>query len=86
MYCAVIQRTATSLFVEHLHLEQHHVGTIGLSTFGILNSREFQLVGFAHGLQLIAATVIGHCLQYACLERHILESKEIAVALLTLTE
>ena len=83
---AVIERTAASLLVEHLDLEQYHVGTVGLCAFGVLYRCEFQLVGFTHRLQFIATAIRGYSLQRTCLKRHIIEGKEITVTLLTLTE
>ena len=86
MYHPVIKRTATSLFISHLHLDQHHVSAIGLDAQWILNGSEFQLIRFAHSFQLIATAIRAHSLQRTRFKGYIVKTKEIAIALLTLTQ
>ena len=77
---AVVERTAAALLVEYLHLEKHHVGTVGLRYFGILDSGQFQLSGGTSGFQLIPAAVRPYGQQCAGLEVHLFERVQIVIA------
>ena len=66
-------------------MEEHYIGTIGLGSFWVRDSRQFQLIGFAHGFQLITATIRRNSLQRSWLIGHIIEGKKIAVTLCALT-
>ena len=70
---AVVERTAAALRIEYLHLEKHHVGTVGLGSFGILDSGQFQLSGGTSGFQLIPAAVRPNGQQRTGLEVHLFE-------------
>ena len=48
---AIVQRTATALLVNDLHLNKCHVGTIGLHTLRILDGGELQLIGLSCSLK-----------------------------------
>ena len=85
---AVVERTAASLLVEHLHLDEHHVGAVGHHALRVLDGGEAQLCGLAGGLQLVArrflAVGIGHGLQGSGLELHVAEGEEPLPPALTL--
>ena len=83
---AVVERTAASLLVNHLNLEKHHVGTIGLRALRILDGGELQLTGFADSFQLVAAAIGSNGLECAWLKGDIIESEEVAVTLTALAE
>ena len=53
----VIQRTAAPLFVDYLHLVEHHIGSIGFCAKGILYGRKLQVIRFAGSLYLITAAI-----------------------------
>lgn len=43
MDLTIVEGTTTPLFVDNLHLIEHHIRTIGFRTEGILYGRQFQL-------------------------------------------
>ena len=82
----VVERTTAPLFVEHLYLEKHHVGAVGLRSLGIAYSRQSQLMGLADGLYLMAAAVGSNSLQLPRFKGDIVEGEEITIALLAFAE
>ena len=60
----VVERTATPLLVDDLHLQDGHIGTIGLHAFRILDRRQLQLIGLSCRLQLVATAVRADSLEH----------------------
>ena len=75
----VVQRTATALSVDHLHLNHRHIGTISLHAFRILDGCQLQAEWLASGLQLIAATVRTNGLKGSGLVSHMVEGVQIVI-------
>ena len=83
---AVVQRTAASLLIDDLDLNQSHVSTVGLHALRVLDGCQLQAIGFASRLQLIAAAVGSHSLQGARLVGYIVEREKIIVFTTTFTQ
>ena len=86
---AVVRRASASLFVEHLHLDESHVGTVSLEALWILDGSEPQLIGFTSSLNGTTTGFhpvgIGHRLELSCLERHVFKRVKPVEAALALT-
>ena len=74
---AVVERTAPSLLVENLHLEEHHVGTIGFCALGVTDGRQLELTGFSGGLELVAAAVRSYGFESAGLVVNVIKGEEV---------
>ena len=72
---AIVQRTTSALFVNDFHLEEHHIGTIGFSTFWILDSCESQLIRLTNSLELVVATVGAYGFEHTGLKGNTIEGK-----------
>ena len=82
----IVKWTTPSLLVDHLYLHQHHVGSVGLGAFRILNSCQFQLSRLSGGLQFIRRERIAHSFKDARLKLHIFKSIEPVQGTLALAQ
>ena len=72
---AVVERTAAALLVLHLDLEEHHVGTIGFRSLGVVDGGQVELIGFAGGLCFVTAAIVPHRFQRSGFESYLVESE-----------
>ena len=80
----VIERTAATLGINHFHLIEDHVRTVGLCAERILDGSKLQMMGFACGFEFVATTIRGYSLKGARLVGDVVEGEKIAIFLPTL--
>ena len=74
------------MLVNHFYLYQRHISSVGLHAFWVLYGCKLQLVRLACGLQFVAATIVGHSLKHSWLKIYVVESVQVAVALLAFSQ